>query len=251
MSDEPRRLLDEGGDDVTQALLRSADEDVPDAAVRARTIEQLGSGGAAATSEGSGATQGSGAASWKWIAVSAAAVVLVGAYVLRSREPAPAPPEPPPPPTATAITTVEPPKVVEPPAPSVSAAAPTPSVTASVAVSASVSVAAKPAPSAPSVASAPSVPEVGLAEETKMLDEARSTLGRNDPRGALAVLDRYNRTAKQRILGPEATMVRIEALHVRGDDAAARALAKRFLAANPGSTYESRVRSLLGEVQAP
>jgi hypothetical protein len=99
-------------------------------------------------------------------------------------------------------------------------------------------------------ASVPAAP-LGLAGETAILDRARSALGRGDPRGALAELDRYDAAPAPKILGQEATMVRIEALSAKGDAAAARALARGFLAKNPGSTYDDRVRALIAEPKQP
>jgi len=46
-------------------------------------------------------------------------------------------------------------------------------------------------------------------------------------------------------LGPEATVLRIDALTQRGDRAAASAMGDRFLAAHPHSPYADRVRSIL------
>lgn len=235
---EPKRLLDEGGDDLVRELLRSAEDDVPDAAVRAKTLAKIAAGGAAT----GGAATTAGAFGWKWIAAVVVGSGLVAALALR----------PSPPPTAPA-------PIVVPSAPASTPAnvapsanlAPPPSAPAS--ASATLAPPDSPAPSAAPkpLPLTPTPREIGLADETRMLDEARTALAKGDPRGALLVLDRYDREAKQRVLGPEATMVRIEALHARGDDKAARAIARRFLAANPGSAYEDRVRSLLGEVSPP
>jgi hypothetical protein len=91
------------------------------------------------------------------------------------------------------------------------------------------------------------VAPLGLAGETAILDRARTALNRGDPPGALAELDKYDAAPGPKILGQEATMVRIEALSAKGDTAAARALGQSFLSKNPGSTYDDRVRALIGE----
>jgi hypothetical protein len=48
-------------------------------------------------------------------------------------------------------------------------------------------------------------------------------------------------------MGPEATVLRVEALARAGDMAAARRTGDAFLASHPQSPYAARVRSLIGE----
>jgi hypothetical protein len=105
----------------------------------------------------------------------------------------------------------------------------------------------KAAPSASAKERAP----LGLSEETAILDRARGAINHGDPRAALSELDRYDSAPGPKILGQEATLVRIEALSAKGDAAGARALAQRFLANNPGSTYDERVRAILAEPKKP
>jgi outer membrane protein assembly factor BamD (BamD/ComL family) len=96
------------------------------------------------------------------------------------------------------------------------------------------------------VKTAPSA-QPSLRAELALLDGAKSALAANDPSEALAKLNQHDREyAKGGQLGDEATMLRIEALRAKGDQTAARAVAKRFLATHPGTTYEDRVTTLLG-----
>ena len=47
-------------------------------------------------------------------------------------------------------------------------------------------------------------------------------------------------------MGPEATVLRVEALVRAGDRSAAARVGNAFLAGNPQSPYATRIRSLLG-----
>jgi outer membrane protein assembly factor BamD (BamD/ComL family) len=93
-------------------------------------------------------------------------------------------------------------------------------------------------------------PVSDLAGEISLLDEARDALATNNPARALARLDEYDRIPAPR-LAPEAAYIRIEAFLARGDAAAARAAAHRFLAAHPTSPHAKRVRALLESLDAP
>ncbi|MBN2195218.1 MAG: hypothetical protein JW751_20540 [Polyangiaceae bacterium] len=84
-----------------------------------------------------------------------------------------------------------------------------------------------------------------LSEELTALDRARGALERGQPTAALAELDAYQRAGGRRLV-EEAEVLRIEALARAGEDSAARALARRFLATHPGSPLVDRVRSFLG-----
>jgi TolA-binding protein len=87
----------------------------------------------------------------------------------------------------------------------------------------------------------------GLAEELSLLEEARLALSAGDHGLALRTLDAYSRRFPRRKMGSEATVLRIETLAAKGDDAAARELGLSFLRAQPKSPYAKRVRSLVGE----
>jgi hypothetical protein len=84
-----------------------------------------------------------------------------------------------------------------------------------------------------------------LSQEVAALKEVRRTLARHDAAGALRALDRYARRFGAGRLGPEAVALRIEALAMQGDLAAANALADRFESEHPESPYRVRLRSIL------
>jgi outer membrane protein assembly factor BamD (BamD/ComL family) len=91
---------------------------------------------------------------------------------------------------------------------------------------------------------AASQPDIAL--EISAVDTARTALRAGDAAGALAELDRYEgKFGRSGSLAPEAAVLRIEALLVRGDRARAKALADAFLAAHPKSPLAARVRALV------
>jgi hypothetical protein len=84
-----------------------------------------------------------------------------------------------------------------------------------------------------------------LAAELAVVDGARSFLARHRPGEALKELERHQRRYPAGLLGPEAEVIRIEALAEAGhkDEAATRARA--FTAAHAGSLLAHRVKSYL------
>jgi hypothetical protein len=68
----------------------------------------------------------------------------------------------------------------------------------------------------------------------------------SQPALALALLRRYEEQHPNRALGPEAVVVRIEALALIGNREAATALAERFVAEHPTHPSAVRVRALVG-----
>ncbi len=84
--------------------------------------------------------------------------------------------------------------------------------------------------------------------ELKLLDEARKAVASGDPKAALTALDTRDRKHSRGALGPEAEVLRVEALFAAGDRRAAAARAKRFLRQHPGSPHEGRVRTLLSRM---
>jgi hypothetical protein len=68
----------------------------------------------------------------------------------------------------------------------------------------------------------------------------------SQPALALALLRRYEEQHPNRALGPEAVVVRIEALALIGNREAATALAERFVAEHPTHPAAVRVRALVG-----
>ncbi|HLK40335.1 MAG TPA: tetratricopeptide repeat protein [Polyangiaceae bacterium] len=81
--------------------------------------------------------------------------------------------------------------------------------------------------------------------EITMLDEARRALGAGEPARALSILDAYVTRFPRGTMGPEATLVRIEALLKAGDRPAAERAADVLGASDPDNPYGARVRSLL------
>jgi hypothetical protein len=81
-----------------------------------------------------------------------------------------------------------------------------------------------------------------LFEEQRFIESARAAVTRGDARGALRVLDAYDRAHLRKQFGPEALALRVEAL--RGSDqlAAARSLASDFARLYPNHPLLSRVR---------
>jgi hypothetical protein len=239
---EPRRLLEQGGSDFDAALLRSAREDAPSGASRRRTMVALGLAGGtgaavvattATTTAATGLTGGSGTlALIKWIAGGAIAGLLtvgVATVVQPSRRDAAAVWQDPGP---RAKTPAEAPPS-EPRAPRAREPAPDPP---------------REEASAARVAAAPGTAKAGppsLTEEIAAVDAARVALAAGDTSGALRALDDHDRKFPGGVLGPEATVVRIEALSLRGDHAAAVRLANAFLAAHPQSPHAQHLRSLL------
>ena len=77
------------------------------------------------------------------------------------------------------------------------------------------------------------------------LDEVRRAMDAESPREALARLDEYTSRFPEGKLREEATVLRIEALHASGDQAAAESLARRLFRQSPNTPYAARVRAAL------
>jgi hypothetical protein len=100
-----------------------------------------------------------------------------------------------------------------------------------------------PARAKPSVTS----PAPSLAEEVAAIDAARLAMGRDDPRGALHLLDDYDHRFPRGTFGPESRMLRVEALVARGDRATAVRSARAIVVADPEGSEAARLRRLLGD----
>jgi hypothetical protein len=276
---EPRRFLEDGGG-LEQSLLRSAREDAPQPGSRQRTLAALGLGvgvsvlGASATTAATAkaatatATATATAAATatpavkvaatigmlKWIGVGVASgALLVGAAeVAHSVSPPPAKVAP----TSiedharAAIPAPRPAAKGVAPAPMEAPEVPAPAVTEAPVVAAPVASeaasAGAPSVEAPRARSASPTPAPSaLADEIAALDSAREALASGDAGRALRALDARDRAFPRGALGPEAMVLRIEALALRGDRAAATRLGESFLAASPRSPHASRIRTLL------
>jgi hypothetical protein len=86
-----------------------------------------------------------------------------------------------------------------------------------------------------------------LSDQLAVIDTAREEVRSHRPGEALATLDRYAKSYPRGAFGPEAMLVRIEALLALGQRPEAVRLAHQFLDRAPGSPYARRVRSLIGE----
>jgi hypothetical protein len=246
---EPRRLLEEGGSELERALLRSAYDDAPSPEGRRRTLIALGLvGGATVTTTAATAT-----ASATLLKSSASLVMLkwLGAGVLgglatvgalAAVEAVRTPPDPPAMVAAKGHAPEAERRVATVAAAARETAAPPAAIPADDPKPEPVRVAAKASASAPpDHAGAPS-----LADEVASLDAARTALAGGDASGALRALDDHDRRFPGGALGPESTVLRVEALARRGDRAAAARLGKAYLDAHPRSPYASRIRSLIG-----
>lgn len=254
---EPRRLLDGDGSDVERTLLRSARGDAPSDGSRRKTLIALGLaggvGGAAATTtatstaavalKGSAAMGGAGLIKWIGVGVIAGFAVIGAARMIAPKKAAvtisPTHPQAVPYPGPAKPALIAPSPANPPPSPPPQAApppAPLPSE--------------EPAPAeAPKSTSAPPIAQpaaTSLTYEVAALDRAREALAAGDAAGALRALDDHDRRFPGGMLGPEATVLRIEALALRGDHASAVRLGKAFLDAHPRSPHANRLRSLLG-----
>jgi hypothetical protein len=91
-----------------------------------------------------------------------------------------------------------------------------------------------------------------LMQEASTINQARRALDASDARGALRLLDEYERRFRRPQLAPEAMAVRVEALVGLGRMTEARSLADRLLSRESGLAYANRIRSILqrGEPRA-
>jgi hypothetical protein len=90
-------------------------------------------------------------------------------------------------------------------------------------------------------------PADSLSRELTALDTARLRLAKGDTTGAQAALDQYGRSFPRGRLAMEAEVLRIDALARGGRTAAARSRAAAFLRNHPGSVLTPRVRQYLGD----
>jgi hypothetical protein len=84
-----------------------------------------------------------------------------------------------------------------------------------------------------------------LANELALLDTTRRALAARNPARALAALAERERLFGAGVLGPEAEILRVEALLLAGDRASAERVGRAFLARQSGGPHGARMRSLL------
>ena len=85
--------------------------------------------------------------------------------------------------------------------------------------------------------------------ELELIALARAALTNGDVRACLAALDLHDREFPAGQFALEAKVMRIEAAFAAGDRNGARSLARDYLAANPSSPYDARIRSLLSSLE--
>jgi outer membrane protein assembly factor BamD (BamD/ComL family) len=102
------------------------------------------------------------------------------------------------------------------------------------------------APAAATPGLAKAAPQASLADEVAQLQKAKLALKGGNAGQALSELTTYAQRFPRPMLGTEAAVLRIEALHQSGDATRAKTLAEGFLAKNPNSPYAARLRSLTG-----
>jgi hypothetical protein len=95
----------------------------------------------------------------------------------------------------------------------------------------------------PSRSSSPANPS--FSAELSALDRARTAIANGEAGKALAMLDDYSSRFPRGSMGPEASVLRIEALAAMGNHSAAERVARAFLEKNPASPYAQRIKSLL------
>jgi hypothetical protein len=227
-----------GPKDVRSLLFRSGVVDVPPEGARERTLAALGLGAGVAPAVN--AARGAWRATWiKWsIGVGLSALFLAGGYRLTHRTPshdvealAPNPTQ-----AMERVNVDSLPAVAE-----VAAAGRADEI----GPVAEPPRALEPGVSKPRPSGSTDTTET-LAEEMRLIEAARQDLQTLGGAAALRQLDEYKRRFPQGRLGPEAIVLRTEALIAEGDREAAVRLATSFLRSHPNSPYKSRLHGLLG-----
>lgn len=98
------------------------------------------------------------------------------------------------------------------------------------------------AAAAPASASLPNAQS--LSREIAMIDASRRALSSGNAAAALAQLDQYAASLRTGTLDREAQLLRIDALALAGQRAAALGLAERYLASYPNDPHAARLREL-------
>lgn len=263
------------GSDLERRLFASMDDDAPPPAARARLLAALSTAAALSATENAAAataaSKGAHGVGWfvlaKWTtAGAAAAFVTVGTGVVLSNSGRAIPPAP--------VLTAPAVRSAATAAPHPAALAPTATLSEDAhdrserestaqardrfnanAPSAHVRPSGpasemEPPRSSPAVPNAPP-PASDLAREVAILDDVQKTLDGGDARGALRRLDLYAATFPAPSLGPEATLLRVQALLASGDRSGAESLGRAFIARSPRSQHAERIQSLLAPDVAP
>lgn len=104
-------------------------------------------------------------------------------------------------------------------------------------------------PAASSSTSSPSRPAPSVRGELELIALGREALSKRDTRACFAALDLHDREYPSGQFALEAKVMRIEATFAAGDRNGARSLAREYLATNPSSPYDARIRSLLSSLE--
>lgn len=265
MSDSLRPLLSDASDHRIAEVLRAGLDDGPSAESAAWSARALGIGSAvaltAAAAASASATKaagaGTGAASLlsviaKWFALGALMGGVVSVPLVLQSAPASDSPTrmaaSPRVVVATPSTQFSAPPVQEAPEPeSPESRSTTPAAPLRAATTGEPLPAAAPAlPPEASVAGFPSVPKSTLELEIAALDAARGALKSGNPAGALAAIDRYDRSASPHALAAEARLLRVQALVASGRQGEAASIARAVLSTGANDAYACRVAKLAG-----
>ncbi len=242
---DPKRLLEEDGNELERLLLSAALQARPKPWVRWRAallffLATLGTSASAKASVGSFVKLHAGVLRWTLVGLGGGAAALAGAQLLKHQDPAlPAQTASARRPEAPALNTGSPPAAVLAPT-SADSAEPAPAELDSALPSVPLGTAGSGAASAKRAASNPS-----LSRELELLDAASKALASGHASGALEKVGVYERAFPRGALAQEALRLRIEATQASGDRAAARRLAREFTRRYPKSAYTQRLRSLL------
>jgi hypothetical protein len=269
---EERRSLPPYEDELSLALLRSAEHDEPSAAAYSKVATALGVSAAVGLGASvpvqaalaSGGATASAAARWSGsllakgalVGLSSALLVVGGVSLLRHRlSPSSAAPlaahlAP----RLPSLPSALPKSNVEPSSPSpggelanvVTAPTPKPSETAAPAAAPVVPSALAQSASNVAVSSAVRSPKKSsLPEQVLSLDRARVALNSGDASAALAEIARYRSTWPRGVFLTEASVLEIEALARRGEIVLAGMRAQAFVTAHPDSPQAERLRALI------
>jgi hypothetical protein len=235
----PQRLLEGDATEIERSLLRAGLDDRPSIEWMRETRAALGlaTGVAAASTIASTAA----AAKWgtpaalKWFAALMATTMVVGsAAVIAQRS---APPAATPGPELRDQVTSTASQTVSASAPAVEEATPQES----------------PATAPPRTERAGGAPKT-LSAEVASLDGVKHFLVADNPAAALNALAKYHFYFPTPMLGPEATVLEVQALMAAGDAAhraRAIALARRFVKMHPTSPHASQLEMLISKAREP
>jgi len=258
----PPRLLQSCPHPEARELLRAGiAEAPPPSAVRAAALALGVGAGVSVTSAAGAATANAAAvaapsltlAVGKWVALGTiAGLTLAGGANVVSSHFASARPAPPlvqtnPQPSLPTV-----PGVAEPASRRVTSLQPTDEAKAATPAAPSATPALVPAPVAARARVVQDLPSSGLlpdgrdlGREVAQIDAARQAVAAGDARAALSHLDRYAALDRTATLDREAQLLRIDALLLVGDQAAALELARAYLARHPADPHSTRLRALV------